>query len=74
MTETGQAALGAEFEFLELKEVASVLHVAPVSIYRLIAKRTIPVYRTCRKILFRKNDVLDFLEQRRQESTRYGSS
>lgn len=61
MTDIAQIALDADLEFLNLKEVATILRVAPISVYRLIAKRTIPVYRACRKILFKKSDVVDYL-------------
>lgn len=66
--ETTNIALGAELEFLNLKEVAAVLRIAPISVYRIIARRALPVYRTCRKILFKKKDVLDYLERSRSGS------
>ena len=72
MNETAQMALDADLEFLNLKEVAAILRIAPISVYRLIAKRTIPVYHACRKILFKKRDVLEYLE--RSKSEPYGSN
>lgn len=65
MTETVQLTLGADLEFLNLKEVAAILRLAPISIYRLIARQALPVYRTCRKVLFKKQDILDYLEKSR---------
>ena len=70
---TADIRLDSDLDFLNLREVAAVLRVAPVSIYRLIAKRALPVYRTCRKVLFKKSDVLDYLEQHRKDPADYGS-
>lgn len=72
MTDTEQIVLDSELVFLNIREVAGVLRIAPVSVYRLIAKRAIPVYRACRKILFKKRDILDYLERNRKESSTYG--
>ncbi|GEM_PF-3023568 len=72
MTDTVQIALDADLDFLNLKEVAAILRVAPISVYRLIARQALPVYRACRKILFKKKDVLEYLEKHRKE-TGYGS-
>lgn len=72
MTETANIILDADLEFLSIKEVAAILRVAPISIYRLVAKQALPVYRACRKILFKKRDVLDYLERSRSDS--YGGS
>lgn len=71
MNET--AAVDADLDFLSLKEVAVILRVAPISIYRLIAKQSIPVYRACRKILFKKKDVLEYLESHRKNPLPYAS-
>ena len=74
MTASAKMTLDTDLDFLNLKEVAGVLRVAPISVYRLIAKQALPVYRTCRKILFKKKDVIEYLERSRQEPPRYGSS
>lgn len=71
MTETAQIALSADFDFLNVSEVAQVLRCAPISVYRLIARRALPVYRACRKVLFKRVDVLEYLERSRDP---YGSS
>lgn len=73
MTQTVRLTNDADLEFLNLKEVAVILRVAPISVYRLIAKRTIPVYRACRKVLFKKKDVIAYLEHHRKEPLDYGS-
>ncbi len=72
MTETADIKLDADLDFLNLKEVATILRVAPISVYRLIAKQAIPVYRACRKVLFKKKDVLAYLEAHRKEPHDYG--
>lgn len=63
MTETAQMTLSTDLDFLNVHEVAQVLRCAPISVYRLIARRALPVYRACRKILFKRTDVLDYLER-----------
>lgn len=74
MAETANIALYSEFDFLNLKEVAMILRVAPISVYRLVAKRALPVHRMCRKILFKRQDVLNYLEHSRINSPKpYGS-
>ena len=52
-------------------EVAGLLRVSRVSIYRMAAKGLLPVYRICRKMLFKRQDVLDYLE--RSKTDPYGS-
>lgn len=71
MNETAQIAFDADLDFLNLKEVAAILRVAPISVYRIVAKRTLPVYRACRKILFKKTDVIDYLERSRKDNDPY---
>lgn len=73
MTNTAQIGLDADLDFLNLKEVATILRVAPISVYRLIARQALPVYRACRKILFKRKDVLEYLEHRK-DPAKYGSS
>ncbi len=73
MTETANMTLDADLEFLNLKEVAEILRMAQISVYRLVAKRALPVYRACRKILFKRQDVLDYLERNREDAG-YGGS
>ncbi|MFA5130386.1 MAG: helix-turn-helix domain-containing protein [Patescibacteria group bacterium] len=74
MTETAQITLNVDLNFLNVKEVARVLRCAPISVYRLIAKRALPVYRACRKILFKRSDVLDYLEHSRSDTKPYGGT
>jgi excisionase family DNA binding protein len=72
MTNTAQIGLDADLDFLNLKEVAAILRVAPISVYRLIARQALPVYRACRKILIKRKDVLEYLEHRK-DPAKYGS-
>lgn len=74
MHNTVQDTLETDLDFLNIKEVAEIMRVAPISIYRLVAKRAIPVYRACRKLLFKKKDVIEYLENKRTEPPQYGSS
>lgn len=71
MTETVIVPLSNDLDFLNLKELAHILRVAPISVYRLIGKRALPVYRACRKVLFKRQDVLEYLKQHRKDP--YGS-
>lgn len=73
MTETAQMTLNTDLDFLNVHEVARVLRCAPISVYRLIAKRALLVYRACRKILFKRSDVLDYLEHSKSDTKPYGS-
>ncbi|MDB4930569.1 MAG: Helix-turn-helix domain [Myxococcaceae bacterium] len=69
MTDTLSLRAGDENEFLNLRELAALLRVAPVTIYRLVARRALPVYRAFRKILFRREDVRQYLAARKQDVT-----
>jgi excisionase family DNA binding protein len=64
------SASTAGMDLLYPVEVADLLRVSRVSIYRLAAKGLLPVYRVCRKMLFKREDVLDYLE--RSKSDPYG--
>lgn len=70
MSETAEMATCNDLDLLNVKEVASILRCAPISVYRLIARRALPVYRACRKVLFKRTDVLDYLERSKDP---YGS-
>ncbi len=56
-----------ELELLNLQEVAQLLRLAPISIYRMVAKRLIPVYRISRRMRFNKKDVMEYLERSKSE-------
>lgn len=67
MIDTLSLRIGEEREFLTLRELAALLRVAPVTIYRLVARRALPVYRAFKKILFRVDDVREYLVRQRQD-------
>lgn len=60
MTEAWIASSG--LEFLSLSEVASLLRVSRITVYRIVAKKLISVYRIGRRMRFRKTDVLSYIE------------
>jgi excisionase family DNA binding protein len=48
--------------FVSPLELARLLRVTTDSVYRLVARRSLPVYRVLRRILFRRTDVERWLE------------
>ncbi len=63
-------------ELLTPSEVAGVLKISKIGVYRLIEKRQIPFYKVRRSLRFDKNDVLFYLQQNRIEPVglkKYGS-
>lgn len=65
---TTHALPGERLKLLSLREVAETLRVAPVTIHRLVARRALPVYRIARKLFFRHQDVMTWLEGQRTDS------
>lgn len=59
----------SDLGFLDLSEVADMFRVSRITIYRMVAKRLLSVYRIGRRMRFRKDDILSFVER-----NRYGSS
>lgn len=60
----------SDLGFLDLSEVANMLRVSRITIYRMVAKRLLSVYRIGRRMRFRKNDVLSFVEKNHYGSTK----
>lgn len=56
--------------FLSVRDVSRFLGVAAVSVYRLAARRALPVHRFLRRLRFRREDVLAWIEARRTPSQR----
>jgi excisionase family DNA binding protein len=54
-------------EFLTPNELASLLKISKVGVYRLIERRQIPFHRIRGSLRFDKNDVLSYLQQNRVE-------
>lgn len=66
---TTTQALSVEcFSLLSLREVAELLRVAPVTVYRLVQRRALPVYRIARRICFRREDISRWMAERRTEA------
>lgn len=64
---TTQVLHGDSFAFLSLREVAATFRVAPVTIYRLVANRALPVYRFAKKLLFKREDIERYVTAQRRE-------
>lgn len=60
--------MNSGLEFLSLSEVADLLRVSRITVYRMVAKRIVSVYRIGRRMRFRKEDILSYVER-----NRYGS-
>lgn len=50
---------------LTVQDVSNLLGVACVSVYRLVARHALPTYRVLRRIRFRREDVLAWIETNR---------
>ena len=64
-------------ELLTPDDVAKMLQISKVGVYRLISKRTIRFYKIMGSIRFEKSDILSFLENNRVEvvgSQKYGNT
>jgi excisionase family DNA binding protein len=51
--------------FMSLREVAVFLGVSPVTVYRLVDRGLLTVYRVARRLRFTQADVLRFLEHQK---------
>lgn len=69
MTESAFAPRN-DLEFLGTQDLMKLLQVSRLSVYRLIERGLLPVYRVCRLLRFKKSDVAAFLESRRAEARR----
>lgn len=59
--------LSASLGLLSLPEVADLLKVSRITLYRLIAQGRISVHKVGRRLRIQKKDVLEFLEANRYE-------
>lgn len=64
MHETTSLA-ATEASFVSPRELARTLGVTVDSVYRLVARRALPVYRVLRRIMFRKSEVERWLAAHR---------
>lgn len=51
----------AELEFLRVRQVASLLNISRLGVYRLIERGLLPVYRVARCVLLKRADIAAFL-------------
>ena len=59
-------ALGPDASaFLSAREVSLLLGIAIISVYRLVARRELPVHRFLRRLKFRRDEVLAWAEAHR---------
>ena len=64
-------------ELLTPEEVAQMLKISKVGVYRLINKRLVRFYKVMGSIRFEKNDIASYLENNRVEvvgSHKYGNT
>jgi excisionase family DNA binding protein len=59
------------FKLLSVGKVAEMLGVATVTVYRIVARRELPVYRIARKIAFKESDVIAWVEKCKTEARFY---
>ncbi len=52
-------------ELISTDGLAAMLGVSRMTVYRLIERRALPVYRVCRRIRFKLEDVQNFVESQR---------
>lgn len=57
-------AMAPTLALLTLRDVARMLRLSELSIYRLVRKRLLPCYRVMRRLRFKHADVERFLETR----------
>jgi excisionase family DNA binding protein len=68
MTTTTSALFREGVEFVNLTDLARALSLSRETIYHLVQRRALPAYRICRKLLFRRSDVLALLERSRNDA------
>lgn len=59
--------------FMGLRDVAAFLDVSPATVYRLVDRGLLTVYRVARRLRFTRQDVTRFLETTKTPA-RYGRS
>lgn len=69
MTET-LASPRVGSEFLSVRQVADLLNVSRLSVYRLIEQGLVPVYRILRCVRFKRADLQNYLAKQRTAAWR----
>lgn len=52
-------------EFLSIDEASQFLKLKKATIYQMVFKREIPFYKSTKKLLFKKSDLIDWVEKDR---------
>lgn len=65
---SGSILLQEDVEFLDTPELAQALEVQENIIRQMIDRKAITIYRVSGKILFRRTDVLEYLDHKEEES------
>lgn len=66
----------ADLEFLRVRQVAKLLSISRLGVYRLIEQGFLPVHRLTKCLLLKRTDVVDLLAKNRTAAWRdqlYGS-
>lgn len=53
---------------LDVTDVAKLLKISKLTVYRMVDRRTLPVYRVCRRLRFKLQDVMAFLERNKDSA------
>jgi excisionase family DNA binding protein len=51
-----------EVEFMDLEEASQFLKLKKPTIYQMVFKREIPFYKSTKKLLFKKNELVEWVE------------
>lgn len=54
-----------EVEFMDIDDASKFLKLKKTTIYQLVFKREIPFYKSTKKLLFKKSDLIDWVEKDR---------
>lgn len=57
-----------EVEFMDLEEASQFLKLKKSTIYQLVFRKEIPYYKSTKKLLFKKNELVDWVESNRVSS------
>ena len=58
--------MSLEKEFYTVKELAELLCVKPLTIYRMVQRKELPHYKIGRSVRFRRDDIEAYLKSRRK--------
>ena len=54
-----------DVEYLDINEASQFLKLKKSSIYQMVFKRQIPFYKNTRKLLFKKSELIEWIEKDR---------